>query len=299
MHPFTRKLSFGCAMLLPFAFSLSPVLNAQNTQDDGPPNVLVTQREYLKPGKGGMLHERSESAFVRAFANAKSNSHYFALDSLSGPTRSLFVMGYNNFADWEKDRASIINDKVLNAAVDHAAEMDGDLLSSYDSVAMMLRPDLSLNKGSINGTRYFEITTFVVKPGHRHDFDQLAHMYADAYKKVAPDTHWDCFEVMYGNPAPGFPSGATFVVINTMKSQAETDKGMADFEKFSKELGTSGMEKMEELTAASIETTGTNLFQINPRMSNPPQEWIDKEPAFWKVPPTSMTKETALKTANQ
>jgi hypothetical protein len=209
------------------------------------------------------------------------------------------MMGYNNFADWEKDRAAIINDKELGAAVDHAAEMDGDLLASYDSIVMMLRPDLSLNKGSINGTRYFEITTFVVKPGHRHDFDQLAHMYADAYKKIAPDTHWDCFEVMYGNPAPGFPSGATFVVINTMKSQAETDKGMADFEKFAKELGTSGMEKMEELTAASIETTGTNLFAINPRMSNPPQEWIDKEPAFWKVPPTSMTKETALKTANQ
>ncbi|HZD76377.1 MAG TPA: hypothetical protein VE218_05190 [Acidobacteriaceae bacterium] len=296
MHPFIRKLSFGCAMLLPLAFALSPALNAQ---DDGPPNVLVIQREYLKPGKGGMLHERSESAFVRAFANAKSDSHYFALDSLSGPTRSLFVMGYNNFADWEKDRAATTNDKVLNAAVDHAAEMDGDLLSSYDSVAMRLRPDLSMNKGSINGTRYFEITTFVVKPGHRHDFDQLAHMYADAYKKIAPDTHWDCFEVMYGNPAPGFPSGATFVVINTMKSQAETDKGMADFEKFAKELGTSGMEKMEELTAASIETTGTNLFAINPRMSNPSQEWIDKEPAFWKVPPTSMTKETALKTANQ
>jgi hypothetical protein len=85
MHTLVRKLSFGCAMLLPFAFSPSPALNAQNAQEDGPPNVLVIQREYLKPGKGGMLHERSESAFVRAFANAKSDSHYFALDSLSGP----------------------------------------------------------------------------------------------------------------------------------------------------------------------------------------------------------------------
>jgi hypothetical protein len=297
MHSLIRKLSFGCAMLLPLAFSLSPALNAQ-AQEDGPPNVLVSQREYLKPGKGGMLHERSESAFVRAFANSKSNSHYFALDSLSGPSRSLFLAGYNSFADWEKDRASVSNDKELAGAIDHAALTDGDLLSSYDSIVMMLRPDLSLNKGSINGTRYFEITTFVVKPGHRHDFDQLAHMYADAYRKVAPEAHWDCFEVMYGNPAPGFPSGATFVVINTMKSQAETDKGMADFEKFAKELGTSGMEKMEELTAASIETTGTNLFEINPRMSNPPQEWISREPAFWKVPPTPEIKKSALAKAN-
>jgi hypothetical protein len=289
MHALVRKLSFGCAMLLPFAFPLSPALNAQNAQDDGPPNVLVIQREYLKPGKGGMVHERSESAFVQAFANAKSNSHYFALDALSGPTRSLFLMGYSNFADVEKDRAAINNDKTLSAAIDHAAEMDGDLLSSYDSTTLMLRKDLSFNKGSINGTRYFEISTFIVKPGHMHDFEQLAHMYADAYRKVAPDEHWDCFQVMYGNPAPGFPSGAAFVVVNTMKSLAETDKGITDSEKFAKELGESGMAKLEELSAASIETTGTNLFEINPRMSNPPQEWITREPDFWKAPQASMT----------
>jgi hypothetical protein len=48
------------------------------------------------------------------------------------------------------------------------------------------------------------------------------------------------------------------------------------------------MAKLEELSAASIETTGTNLFAINPRMSNPPQEWITREPDFWKVPQTSM-----------
>lgn len=288
MHTLVRKLSFGCAILLPFAFSLSPVLHAQK---DGPPNVLVIQREFLKPGKGGMLHERSESAFVQAFANAKSNSHYFALDSLSGPTRSLFLMAYDNFADWEKDRASMSNDKVLNAAIDHAAEMDGDLLAGYDSTTLMLRPDLSFNKGSINGTRYFEITTFIVKPGHMHDFEQLAHMYTDTYRKVAPDGHWDCFEVMYGNPAPGFPSGSAFVVVNTMKSLAETDKGVTDSEKFSKELGASGMQKMEELSAASIETTGTNLFAINPRMSNPPQEWVTREPDFWKGSQASMTSQ--------
>jgi hypothetical protein len=297
MHRLIRKLSFGCAMLVPLAFPLSPVLNAQ---DDGPPNVLVTQREYLKPGKGGMLHERSESAFVRAFANANSNSHYFALDSLSGPSRSLFLMGYNSFADWEKDRASITNDKGLAAAVDHAALMDGDLLTSFDSIAMMLRPDLSLNKGSINGTRYFEITSFIVKPGHRHDFEQVAHMYIDTYRKIAPDAHWDCFEVMYGILAPGVPTGAAFIIINTMKSQAETDKGIADGEKFAKEVGSTGMAKIEELSAASIETTTTNLFEINPRMSNPPQEWITREPGFWKVPPeTSMVKKTASPATNQ
>jgi hypothetical protein len=43
------------------------------------------------------------------------------------------------------------------------------------------------------------------------------------------------------------------------------------------------MKKVSELTAASIEATATNLFVINPRESNPPSEWVKKEPAFWKV----------------
>ena len=50
-----------------------------------------------------MLHDRSESAFVHAFGEAKSPYHYFALDSLSGPSRSLFLFAYDSFADWEKE----------------------------------------------------------------------------------------------------------------------------------------------------------------------------------------------------
>ena len=101
-----------------------------------------------------------------------------------------------------KGDAAIGSNKALAAKVDQATLTDGDLLSSYDAAAMTLRPDLSLNKGSIDGARYFEITAFVVKPGHMHDFAELAKIYIDAYRKIAPDTHWDTFEVMYGNPLP-------------------------------------------------------------------------------------------------
>jgi hypothetical protein len=281
MHALIRKSLLGGAMLLPFAAFLSPVLQAQ---DDGPPKVLVIQREYLKPGKGGMLHDRSESAFVKAFSSGEPNVHYFAMDSLSGPSRALFLAGYDNFADWEKQLSAVNANKEKAAAIDQATLADGDLLSNYESVAMMLRPDLSLNKGSIRGTRYFEITTFIVKPGHMHEFEELAHMYADTFRKVAPETHWDCFEVMYGSVVPGVPTGGTFVVVNTMKSLNETDKGVADSEKFAKELGSSGMAKAEALVAASVETTTTNLFQINPRMSNPLPEWVKQDPDFWKGP---------------
>jgi hypothetical protein len=283
MHALVRKLFFGCATLLPLAAALCPTLNAQNSTEDGPPKVLVIHREYLKPGKGGALHERSEGAFVHALADSKSNSSYFALDSLSGPSRSLFLFAYDSFADWEKQTAATRSNKAVSAKLDQATLNDGDLLASYDSAAMMLRPDLSLNQGSIDGARFFEITTFVVKPGHTHDFTELAKMYIEAYRKVAPETHWDTFELTYGNPTPGTAGGAVFLVINTMKSLAETDKSMQDSDKLSSELGAGEMKKISELTAASIEATGTNLFAINPRESNPPGEWVKKEPGFWKA----------------
>jgi hypothetical protein len=281
MHALVRNLCSGCALLLPLA--LSPILNAQAPPEDGPPNVVVIHREYLKPGKGGMLHDRSESAFVKAFADAKSPYHYFALDSLSGPSRSLFLFAYDNFADWEKETAAISSNKALAAKVDQASLQDGDLLSSYDAVAMTLRPDLSLNKGSIGGARYFEITVFVVKPGHVHDFTELAKLYIDTFRKIAPDTHWDTFEVMYGSPLPSAAGGEVFLVFNLMKSLAETDKSMKDSDKFAAELGPAGMQKVSELTAASVEAEVANLFAINPRISNPPADWVKKDPGFWKM----------------
>ena len=36
-----------------------------------PPKVLVIFREFVKPGKTGMTHEKSESTFVQALARAK------------------------------------------------------------------------------------------------------------------------------------------------------------------------------------------------------------------------------------
>jgi hypothetical protein len=280
MHNLVRKFCFGCVTLLPLAATLSPVLHAQQ---DGPPKVLVVDREYLKPGKGGALHERSESAFIQAFADAKASSPYIALDSLSGPSRSLFLYGYDSFADWEKETAATRSKQALSAKLDQAAQQDGDLLSSYDRMAMTLRPDLSLNQGHVEGARYFEVTTFVVKPGQAHAFTELAKMYVETYRKVAPETHWDTFEIMYGNPSATIVGGDVFVVFNTMKSLGETDTSMRNSDKFAADLGASGMQKVSELTASTIEATSTSLFAINPRMSNPRSEWVKKEPDFWKV----------------
>lgn len=293
MQRFTYKAVFLC-----LSTCMTAALPAcAQASDDGPPKVLVIEREMLKPGKSGLTHERSESAFVKAMSEAKAPNHYFALDSLSGPTRSLFMLSYDSFADWEKQTAAMRQNKVLSAAFDRAQLNDGELLSGFDEAVLTLRPDLSLNKGSIRGTHYFEVTMFAVKPGHMHEFEELAKIYADSFRKIAPEAHWDTFELMYGNPVPNIPSGGIFIVFNTMKSLAETDKSMLDSAKFAGVLGADGLKKVQDLTASSIVLSTTSLFAINPRESYPPQEWIDAEPSFWKVPSQpAMTKKVAVKT---
>jgi hypothetical protein len=97
-----------------------------------PPPVLNITREFVKPGRTGLTHERSESAFVKAMANAKYPTHYVAMDSLSRKSRSLFMVGYESFAGVEKDAIATQKNAALAAALDRAAVVDGELLDSYD-----------------------------------------------------------------------------------------------------------------------------------------------------------------------
>ena len=87
----------------------------------------------MKPGKGGALHQKTESAFVRAMAAAKDTTYYLGMDAISGPSRSLFFTGYGSFAEWEKEALVEQKNATLAAALDRAEVADGDLLQSYET----------------------------------------------------------------------------------------------------------------------------------------------------------------------
>ena len=93
-----------------------------------PPKVLLIEREFLKPGKAGSLHDKSESKFVADMAAAKWPTHYIALNSLSGKSRALYLIGYDSFAAMENDNNAIMENASLSAAIDKDSQADGDLL---------------------------------------------------------------------------------------------------------------------------------------------------------------------------
>ncbi|MGH9497603.1 MAG: hypothetical protein ACRD3L_00520 [Terriglobales bacterium] len=246
-------------------------------QTEPPPKVLSVVREVLKPGKSGMGHERSESAFVQAFSHAKWPSHYLAVDSLSGKPRSLFLAGYDSFEAWEKDTNALQKNGALAAAFDHAEAADGELLSEISMSAFTYSEEYSFNSSvDIAHMRYFEISLVHTRPGHQKEWDEAVKMVIAAYAKALPDTHWAAYTSAYGQP------DGTYVFFTPMKSMAEIDQNLMNNKKFMAAMGEDGMKKLGELSAASIESSETNLFAFNPRISYVSDEWVKADPDFWK-----------------
>jgi hypothetical protein len=258
----------------------------------GPPKVLVIQREWTKPGKAGAIHEKSESAFVNAMVAAKWPTHYFAASSMSGKPRVLFFVGYPSFEAWEKDNHAMEKNATLSAAFDHAEQADGELLTEYQQDVLQYDPDLSLHPGDIVHDRYFEISRWVVKPGHRAEFLELVKMYVDGYGKVSQHANWATFESVYGQD-----NGGVYIAVSKMASLAENDQFSGDDKKFAEALGGDRMKKVRELTAASVESTMTNLYEFKPSMSYPDDSWI-KEDSFWKPKAPAAKKPAAAAPAN-
>jgi hypothetical protein len=246
-----------------------------------PPKVLVAMREYTKPGKSGMQHDKTESLFVQAMARAKWPTHYLAMESLSGKSRALFFTGYESFEAWDKDTRAVQKNSGLIAALDHAGEVDGDLLSEIDSVVLAFHEEYSLRpEVDIAHTRYFEISGWQVKPGHDKDWDEIVKLVKAAYEKI-PGAHWAAYQAVYGYP------DTTYIIFNPMKSLDEVDKNFAAGKDFEAAMGEAGMKKLSELSAAAIESSQTNLFAINPRMSYAADEWVTGDPEFWKPKPAA------------
>jgi hypothetical protein len=242
-----------------------------------PPKVLVIFREFVKPGKAGMPHQKSESIFVQALVRAKWPSHYLALTSMSGRPRALFISPYPSFEAWEKDNLASEKNAALSATLDRAAIADGDLLSDTDQTVAVYSEDYSLRSSiDIPHMRYFEISLYRVRLGHRKDWDDLIKLVKAGYEKI-PAVHWATYEVTYGQ------EGHVYLVFTGLKSASEIDQEPSQDKDFEAALGEDGMKKLGELESAAIENVQSSLFAFSPKMSYVTEEWIKADPDFWKV----------------
>jgi hypothetical protein len=253
---------------------------AAQEKPQGNQSVLQITREYTKPGKAGMAHDQTESAFVEAMARAKWPTHYLGMTSLSGQQRALFLTWYPSFDAWEKDTLATAKNTELSGALDRDSVADGELLSSVDQSVLIYHEELSLRPMSVTDLspmRYLEISVYHIRPGHDAEWNEAVKMVKAAYEKAVPNAHWGMYEEVFGG------EGGTFVVLTARKTLAEIDRGFSTEDKeFEAAMGEDGMKKLDGLVSASIESSQHQLFAFNAHMSYVDEQWIKADPDFWK-----------------
>jgi hypothetical protein len=198
------------------------------------------------------------------------------MNSISGKSRALFLIPYDSFEAWEKDNAWVQGNPALAGALDRATVADGELLSETDGSFLVYNEEQSLRAPvDIAHMRYFEISLYRVRAGHRHEWNEAVKLVKAAYEKV-PEAHWAMYEAMFGQ------EDTTYVVIIPRKSATELDHAADEEMAFMKAMGGDGMKQLGELENSAVEFHQTNLFQISPAMSYPKDEWVKADPGFWK-----------------
>jgi hypothetical protein len=275
------KKQFGtlarlCLLCTGIGLAGSGLANAQDSKPNlAPPNVLVVESELLKPGMAGTAHQKSESAFVQSMAKAKSPQHYFGTTSMSGPSRALFFLPYDSFADWEKSNAGMMNDSTLAGDFDSAMQADGKLLESFTTLVFRYQPEMSISPNvDLAQMRYLEITVIDIKPGHEAEWKELAKLHNDVYGQI-PNTHFAMWEEYFGN------EGGVYIATAPLKSLAEIDEHRTAAMKAWAGADSDKKKKMQDLEASAFASIHTNLYSMDPKMSYPPDRWKTASPDFW------------------
>ncbi len=255
-----------------------------------PPKYLQITVEYLKPGKGGLAHDKTESAFVQAMTKAKFPINYWAYNSMSGRPRAIYISGFDSFNELGKAN-KIFDTPSVAASIEPLNVADGELLQDSKQLIFSYDEDLSLHpEVDLFHHRFLEADIIHVRQGHGKEFHDLAKMWIDFYQKAGARAHWDAFHVEYGE------DGGSYVFLSADKSLDDVDTGFADGKKFGALLTDDDKKRLRELRAAAIDEDRTELYYVNPSQSYVPESFIKADPGYWK-PKSGATAKPVAKPA--
>ena len=259
------------------ACAVAPVVAQDAAASSSAPAVLQITREFVKPYRNGAAHDKTESNFAAAFARAKFPANYVGMTSMSGKSRSLYFTSYATFAEWQKDN-ELEGKGTLGAELEKAGIDDSANLDELDSVVYTSDADLSYHsRTDLQGVRFYEISVFHIRPGHRKDWHDLVKMVKDANDKAGTSNHWGMFDIAYGAP------DGTYIAITGDDSMAAIDKSFAESKKFIEALGgEENIAKFDKLYGDAVDESHTELFAVNPKQSYVPEAWVKADPGFWK-----------------
>ncbi|HJR42347.1 MAG TPA: hypothetical protein VJ812_09630 [Gemmatimonadaceae bacterium] len=253
----------------------APVAAQQSGLPTSQPPILTIVREEVKHGRNAE-HARHEAGWPAAFERAKSSAYYIALMSMTGPNEAWYVVPQQSHAAMAEDMKREDADDVLTAELRRLARADAELINSSRTIQARARPDLSLGDfPDVSKQRYYEITTFRVRPGREALFDTAAKLYREAARKASPDASWRIYQVTAGMPGP------TFLIFSSVGSFGQFDAMQAADDKTWQGLSASDLATITRFSTDGLITAESNRFRLDPLQSYVPRETRMADAAFW------------------
>jgi len=239
------------------------------------PAYITIVREEVKLGRSAE-HTRIEAGWPAAFAKAKSASHYLAFVSLTGQDEVWFTIPFASHAALAEEFKRWDADPILSAELTRLARADAEVLTGHTVVQAVARPDLTIGAfPDLAKQRFWQITTFRVKPGHRADFEAAAKAYGVAAQRAEPKTSYRMYELIAGAP------GLIFFVFSSVESYAQFDDMRAAGDKTAQGFTAEERTAVQKFSAEGLLSSETNRFRLDPAMSYVSQETRAQDPAFW------------------
>lgn len=290
----TRHLLLA-SILLPAILLIAGAVQvlAQTSAPPMPPTVLSIFREEVKAGRNA-AHEAVETGYGQAFSQAKWPNYWLGMTTVSGPNEAWFISPYASFAALEKDRQEFEKNPALMRQAEQLDQRDAEFRSGQRTTMAVLNKALSYHPERLAPempkSRYFNVLTVRMRPGHDAEFNQAVRMYLEAMEKANIEGGFATYQVLSGAP------GGTFLVFSALKSLAELDEGPKHDQAIFAAMGAENGPKFVKLVADSFLTTESTLFAFNPKLSYVSKQWADADPAFWTPKPKAAPKPTtALK----
>jgi hypothetical protein len=271
------KLSHLTLLALVCAGAGSAVAQTQGLPTSQPP-LLTIVREEVKVGRAAE-HQRIEAGWPAAYARAKSPDYYLAMVSMTGPSEAWYISPTANHAAIGETMKREAADPVLTAELARLSVADGDVLNNTRTIQAVSRPDLSMGAyPDLARQRFWEITTFRVRPGHEAEFDAAAKAYMAAAQRAAPGTTFRVYEVIAGGLTP------TYLIFSSIVAYGEFDQmmanGMATMQGATAEERTA----LQKFSTDALLNGETNRFRLDPKQSYVSRETRATDPAFWGAP---------------
>jgi hypothetical protein len=279
------------AISLAFAASATVRAQAANTAPSmasssmsampAPPNILTIETDDIKP-YNTTPYDKVAAEYVAEARTAKLPGSAIAMEAMSGANRAQYLFAYDSFDDMQKQEDVVMKEASVTAAFAHLDTLEAPYTTEVHNVIWHYRDDLSNNAAAADvlHCRFWETITFHIKPGHDEQFEAVAKMYRDAYAKIGVNLSWATYESEMG-------ATDTYLILLPMKSLKEEDDDLARQKTVIGAFGDEGMHKLEETARDAYASIEDTLWEVNPKTSYIPKEWIAANPDFWAPKPAA------------